>query len=90
MIEELGESGLEIILYLHKVREAALDRIRRDLHKGYSAVYRALHVLDKHKLITERAEGNKRIFKLTKKGELLATKLREAEEIILKELPEGP
>ena len=85
MLEELGESGLKVVMYLYKVGEKPLDPLRRELHIGYTALYRALHTLDRYGLVSERPLGVKRLLSLTEKGKRVAEKLLEAEEILLKE-----
>ena len=84
LIKELGESGIKIVVYLSKERRKLSD-FRDDLHIGIAGVYRSMAVLMSRKIVVEKREGNTRYFTLTPKGQKLAAKILEAEEILLED-----
>jgi predicted transcriptional regulator len=81
MLEEVGETGIKILLFLYKKR-AKLTDFKEELGAGYEAVYRAVLILERHKLINEHCEGKKRVFELSEKGKRIAEKMTEAEKIL--------
>jgi predicted transcriptional regulator len=81
MLEEVGETGLKILLFLYQ-RRAKFTDFKKDLGAGNEAVYRAVLILERHGLIIERREGKKRMFELSEKGKKVAEKMNEAEKIL--------
>ena len=90
VIEELGATGIKVLLYLKKAKKAYVRQILREAGVGYSAFYRSMYKLKKFGLVRENVElGRIRIIELTPKGEKLAEILSEADTLLRKpQLPE--
>lgn len=81
MLEEVGETGIKILLHLYKGRSKLTD-FKRELSMGYSGIYNAVAMLLKHSLITEYNEGKARYFELTPLGKAVTVKIWEAEQLV--------
>ncbi|MGF3498656.1 MAG: hypothetical protein ACQXXL_03410 [Candidatus Methanosuratincola sp.] len=83
MIEELGESGMKMLMMLNK-GPAKLSDFKIELGMGSEAIYRCLVILLKHNIIKEEEDvkGNKRIFSLTEKGKKVAEYLKAAQDLL--------
>ena len=89
MIEELGVTGIKILLYLEEKKRGYVRQILREASVGYTAFYRALYKLKKFGLVEEDLElGRIRVISLTEKGEKIAEKLKEADILLQAKLPE--
>lgn len=84
LIEELGESGIKIIVFLYKDRKKLSD-FKEELHIGIAGVYRSMAVLLSRGLVVEEREGNARYFTLTRKGQRVAATVLEADRIMREE-----
>ena len=82
MIEELGKSGIKILLYLYEEGASSITRTLRGANIGHTTLYSALIVLKEFKLITEERQGWTRILRLTPLGMKIAKKLSEADDIL--------
>ena len=89
-ISDLEQTGaIQLLFYLKKKKKAKIGEMVRE-NVGIvsqSAIYRAIPVLKKLKLIKEETLTNppRRIFSLTEKGKRVLEKLREIEEILREE-----
>lgn len=81
MLEEVGETGIKILLFLHEGR-AKLTDFKKELGMGYAGIYNAVAMLLKHGLVKEYHEGKARYFELTPVGKQVAEKIWEAEQIL--------
>jgi len=75
-IEELGEVGLKVLIFLHGKGECKMGDIVRLAGIGWSGLYRVYPVLMKYGLVKERQEGKVRYLSLTEFG------MKIAEEVI--------
>lgn len=82
MLEEVGETGIKILLFLYE-RKAKLTDFKEEIGVGNEAVYRCVLILERYQLIVEHNEGKKRIFELTPKGKQIAELMWEAENIMI-------
>lgn len=82
LIEELGESGMKILMMLNK-GPAKLSDFKIELGMGSEAIYRCLVILLKHNIIKEEEDvkGNRRIFSLTEKGKKISNLIIEANKL---------
>ena len=83
MIEELGESGLKVIMILGLRGEMVMLDIKKS-GVSYSSLYRVIPILINYGLVEEVRRGQKRYFKLTGKGKMFYEKLMELEELLKK------
>ena len=82
MIEELGESGLRILLFLGKKKEANISTLKKELYMGSAGVYSALSYLFKYGLVKKERRGKERVISITEKGAKVVEKLLEADQLI--------
>ncbi|MEM4157371.1 MAG: hypothetical protein QXN69_03490 [Candidatus Methanomethylicaceae archaeon] len=82
MIDDFGETGLKIVIYLSKKGRAKLSDFKLDLRMGSAAVYRALKILYEYKVIGEESEGVARYFFLTEKGKKVADLINQVEVLL--------
>lgn len=82
LIEDFGEKGLKIMLYLAKQERAKLSDFKLDLQMGSAAVYRAIKTLYEYDIISEETEGPARYFSLTEKGKKIADLLMQIENLL--------
>lgn len=82
LIDDLGEKGLKIVLYLAKRNNAKLSDFKLDLEMGSAAVYRAIKTLYQYQIIREESQGPARYFSLTEKGKKIAELLMQIEALL--------
>jgi len=88
-LEELGFAGFKILFTLYKYPEGLhINELKRKASTGAATTYRALTVLFKYQLITEKLMLGHRVIMLTKKGRELAEILLKANEILEEGLEE--
>jgi len=84
LLDDLGESGIKIVLFLFRKGDAILSDFKKEIGMGYEAIYRSIATLIKYGLIVEKEmHGNVRCFELSEKGKRIAEKIWEAEQIML-------
>ncbi|RLE73701.1 MAG: hypothetical protein DRJ56_08775 [Thermoprotei archaeon] len=90
MIEELGEHGLLILLYLFRHGREYKAALQKKLRIGTTPMYRAFSVLYKYRLIREVREFPRVYVELTERGRAIAEKIHEAEELLRRWESEQP
>lgn len=81
VVEYLSKPVIKILLYLSG-KPAHIRSISDELDMSNTTVYNALLTLMKLGLIEEKRENVKRVISLTNKGEKVAKKLMEIEQIL--------
>jgi len=82
VLEELGEHGIAILLYLHRRGREYKRALQTNLRIGAVPFYRALSTLYKYGLVTEVREFPRIYVTLTERGRQLAAVLWQAEELL--------
>ncbi|RLE61878.1 MAG: hypothetical protein DRJ38_10705 [Thermoprotei archaeon] len=83
MLEELGEHGIVILVYLYVHGKAYISEIQKKLGIGAVPLYRALAVLYKLRLVEEEKRFPRKYLKLTEEGREVAELLVEAEKKLI-------
>ena len=82
-LEELGFAGFKILFTLYEnPRGLHIRELKRKAGTGGHSTYRALTILYKYRLITEKTELGHRVIMLTERGKRLAKLLLEANKIL--------
>ncbi len=83
LIEEIGTSGIKMMLYLLKKGESNKNQIRINASMGVEGVLNAINDLGKRCLIVDRkGKGTEVLYSLTPKGKKVAEYIAEAERVL--------